>query len=696
MADENQSGAIEQPVINPDNLTQYMDPEEVKKIGRLVRDEFDRDILSRTDYDARRAKWLKLFAGVRDPKSFPWKDCANTHVPIIAYAALQFQARSSEALMPPKEVAKCYATDGTAVDSADRASKYMNWQMYYQMDEWVDDMDALLMILPVMGSAYKKTYYDRTTQRPSSRLLSVDEFVTPYRCRRVEEAPRKTHVLWKTKNDLMLGQRDGLYVNVDALPDKPSSPTLEMPQYREESDKIQGESMPADFDKFKILEQHRLLDLNFDLASNSFLPSDGIQKDYIVTVDYDTQTVLRITPNLYFNEIEQKYEPFEYFTAYSFIPNPDSHYSFGFGHLLDHLNETADTIINQLIDAGTLANLQGGFINKRSGIRRGDLDVAPGQFKEVEAGSDDLRKAIFPFQFKEPSNVLFTLLGLLQNYAKEITSTADWMSGQMPPSDTAATTIIAVIEQGLKVFSSIQKRCHRSLGRELRKIFKLNAVHLDERVYFVVQDSTSREFKTLKSGKADFANMVDVIPVSDPNITSRAEQLIKAQQVLTEAKSNPLMAQNPMSLYFATKAYLEAFDARNIDQILPMPEPQEPPDLTPEEEHAEFLRDVSVKPLPQQDHVHHITNHKAFQASVWFNQLTPQGKKVFEAHMRDTLAFLYLAQEQALKEQVQLIGKRQQLEGVLNAGRSVRPGGMEGVEPPPDNQGVPGQAQGAA
>jgi len=672
--------------ISPDNLVIYLDRDSVSEIGNLVRTEFDADILSRTDYDKRRANWLKLFAGVREKKNFPWPDASNTHLPLLASACLQFQARASEALMPPKQAAKCFATDKRYKDASLRAEKYLNYQLYYEMDEWQEDMDALLLLLPIMGSAYKKTVYDRIMGRVSSRLLTADEFVTPYGFRRLEDCPRKTHVLWKSKNDLMLEAQQGVYVNVEDLPDMPETPNYDMPEYKEQSDKISGQTYTSYFDKRKVLEQHRLLKVRYNPQTNKIEDEDGIQRPYVVTVDYDSGKVLRITPRFYFNTMKNREETFEFFTNYIFIPNPDSHYGFGFGHLLDHINETADTIVNQLIDSGTLANVGAGFINKRSGIKRGDVQFALGQFREVDMASDDIKKAIFHLDFKEPSNTLFTLLGSLQTYAEQVTSTSDWMGGQMPPSDTAATTIIAVIEQGLKVFSSVQKRCHRSLQRELKKIFLLNAVNLNEKVYFTVQDPSTKEMETYQTGRSDFSSPIDVIPVSDPNITSQAERLLKAQQILNEVKSNPLTGQNPQSLYFATKEYLEAFQCGYVDQILPPPKPQEPPDLTPEEENAEFIREVGAHALPQQDHVFHIKSHNAFLISNWGESLKPHGKNLVDAHLKDHLAFAYLQQEQNMKDMKKIGGSSEPV-------RSIPAGRGGGVETPSGDQGVQGVSE---
>lgn len=667
--------------INPNNLALSLEKEALDKIGNQVVEEYDADVESRREFDKRRANWVKLFAGFRDPKTFPWKDSANTHLPLIASACLQFQARAYEALLPSKDVAKCYSTDGKSVDAAVRASQYMNFQLSYQMEEWEEDMDALLMYLPLMGSCYKKTYFDDILKRNVSRMLGVDEFVTNYKCKRIEDATRKTHIIWMTLNDIKKRMASKIFIDTDEVPMEPVSETMKspMPEYREQVDKVNEQTEPAHpyQDKRPILEQHRDLELNYDFVNNKFDTEDGIKRPYVVWVDYETKKVLRIISRIYIDEMGTA-QTLEYFTAYPFIPNPESHYAFGFGHLIDHINETADTILNQLIDAGTLSNVRGGFVRKRSGMKRGDVDFEMGVFKEVDTMTDDIRKDIFPLDFKPPSNVLFTLLGLLQTYVKDLTTTADWMSGQLPPSDTAATTMLAVIEQGLKVFSTIQKRCHRAFKRELKKIFILNRAYLDENVYYIVQDSTSREITTLQSGRMDFNSMIDVIPVSDPNITSKAERLIKSQQALQNVRTSPLTAQDMDAQYVVEREYYEALGIQNIDVWFKKPTPKVPPDLPPTEENAMFLKETSTPALIQQDHAKHLMVHDEFAMSIWGQELTPQGKNLYEAHRKEHLALAYLV-EQKLKimAQEQMIASGGMLGNAGNFGQGIGQG-MEG------------------
>lgn len=632
---------------NP-NLALYINSETLQKWGQMCREEYDADKDSRIEFDKRRAGWLKLFSGIRNPKNFPWDNASNINIPLLAMAVLQFQARAYDALIPPKEIVKVWSVDGTAINSGKRASRYMNYQLQYGIEDWEEEMDRALLLTGLAGSAYKKTYYDQYSKEVKSETLTVDEFVTSYKCKNLDTCPRASHILWMQINDIRIRETDQFYINTENIKQPLSnfSQVNPSPIYTEERDKAEGVAEPLEqyVNMRPIIEQHRLLPISYDPLQRIFYENSGIEKPFIVWFDYESSAILRISPAEYYDPVEDKIQRATYFTAYGLIPNPDSHYSLGFGHFVDYLNEAGNSILNQIIDAGTLANVIGGFVAKRSGIKRGNLKFSMGQFQEVEVFTDDIRKALYQFNFKPPSNVLFQVLGLIKDYVKDITSTADWMGGKAPPSDTAASTMLAVIEQGLKLYSTIQKRLHRSFRKELKKIFILNRFYLDEKKYFVVQDSTSPEAQEEQAyvGRKDFENYMDVVPVSDPNVTSKAERLIRSKEVLTEIKANPLTAQNKKSLYIATRSYLSDLEARELDQMLPEPQEEQPKDLPPTEENSMVLKETIVPALEQQDHADHILQHEDFMNSSWNTRITQQGKNVLEAHIREHLSFMYI------------------------------------------------------
>jgi hypothetical protein len=637
------------------NLAEGKKEEELKKIGNTVCEDYESDMHSRSGWDERIKRWYTLFSGLIEHKTHPWENASNVNIPLMSTACLQFQSRAYEALLPPKEIAKCFSTDGQSIDSAARCQKFMNWQLTDQMEEWEENMDILLLMLPIYGVGIKKTYFDSVLGRNVSITLRADEFAAPYGVKRLEDSPRMTHAYMMHLNDIKIKGKEGLWINIDDLGEGNATEarTKLATEHRQKTDESTGVSdTPQSKDRPRlILEQHRTLDMD----------DDGIEEPYIVTVDDETGLVLRIEERTY-----------GYFTAYSFIPNPDSWMGFGFGHLLEHLNHSANTLINQLIDSGTLANTVSGLFDRRAGFKSGDLSFEMGEFRGVDVRADDISKAIYQFKFNPPSQVLFALLQMLQGYSRELSSVSETMLGKLPPSDTTATSMLAVMEQGLKVFSTIHKRIHRVFKKELKKIALLNARNLDERVYFTVQDSTSQEMKTYRAGRIDFANNIDVTPVSDPTITSRAEKLIKAQQAREVGLQSPLTSQDPEALYELEKNLYIALEVPNIDKILKKPEPQEPPDLPPIEEESQFLREVWVQPLPHQDHQAHLQSHQIFSESQWSEQLTPQGKKLLEAHIKETFALLYLQH------------------GATDAANI---GGLQDVAEPPVLEGFTGEAE---
>lgn len=596
-----------------------------------------------------------------------WTMNSNVHIPLMGVACLQFQARAYESLVPQKEVAKCWATDGKAIDSAARATRYMNYQLFDEMEEWEEDMDLLQLLLPIYGSAVKKTYYDNQKKRAVSLTLGHDSFVAPYGVKRLEDATRKTHFFYLYPDEIKRKVKSGQYIKeADTLETgRPITAQSLEPELKEQSNKITGQTEAAGLKIYPrlFIEQHTKLELD----------ENGIQSPYIITIDVDTEMVVSIKKCTYISILGNEEKEFEYFTSYSFIPNPESWMSYGFGHFLEGLNESGNTIINQLIDAGTLSNVSGktGLINKRAGLKKNKIDMALGQFNEIDMSGDDIKKSMYIYDFKEPSQVLFSLLGFIREFSREISTVSEALMGKLPPSDTTATTMLAVMEQGMKVFSTIHKREHRSLKKELKKIFIINSLYLDEQKYYTVQDSTSPEMQTYKIGRLDFLNLIDVRPASDPNITSRAEKLVKARSTYEIAMQNPLMVNDMEAIYEITKDLLIANEVSNIDQKLKKPQPQEPPDLTPQEEHAEFLKEKMVEPLPLQDHFAHLQEHTIFSQSEWFTQLTPQGKKVFEEHTRKTMAWAYLVEQEQIKKQTEAID-----EGFGNTGGMVGMGGI--------------------
>ena len=620
--------------------------EMLAEMGKIVREEYNIDKSSRTEWEENTARSVKLFSTFMRAKNYPWPNSSNVCLPFLSIASIQFQARAYDALIPAKEVVKVLNTDFNnkdEVERADRVGKYMNYQLLYKMDDFEENMDKTLMQLPLEGSVFKKTYYDAIKKRNVSEYISAFDFVMNYKAKNLDSAERKTHVLYFTVDKIRKRVQSGIF-RKNAWDLKPGTENISSP-IQQTADEAEGKSPPApEHNQERILlEQHRDWDLD----------GDGIAEPYVITVDYETEMVLRITDRRTKDSLGKEVT-IEHFTEYIFIPNPEGSYGLGFGTLISGLNESANSILNEIIDAGALANLQGGFFLEGYGLKGKDFKFERGVYKGVklQVGVNDIRKLIYDFDFKGPSQSLFAVLGLLFEYSKLVSSVSETMTGQLPASDTPATTVLALIEEGRKVFSAIHKRAHRSFKKELKKNYRLNSIYLDEREYFQVLGETNMPTgEILQAGRADFVDTYDVIPVSDPIITSRSEKVAKAQAIVQDVRTNPLTAGNQEANYIATKRYYEALEIPNVEELLKNPEP---PDLPPEEENAGFLMEKPAVVLPTQDHAHHLEVHKEFlspEFAQFSQQLTPAGQKLSQAHVQEHTASMYLAQEQALQEQ---------------------------------------------
>jgi len=628
---------------SPHNSGMKMKGEEIlKEMGRVVVDEYKLDKSSRSEWEENIAKVLKLFTSFMGQKNFPWEHASNVNLPMLAIAVLQFQARAMDAIIPSREVVKVFDPGGNDMERSDRVSKYMNYQLLYSMENFESQFDKTLMQLPIEGAAFKKSYYDHTKRQNVSEYIPAMDLVMNYGAKTLEDAHRKTHAIPMTKNDIRKRVRAGVFAQ-KAWDLEAGSEDTEKSLIRQMSDDSMGETDPGgEYNRPRIiLEQHRTWDLD----------GDGIEEPYVITVDLEKSMVLRIVSRSYTDSLGRE-QIDEYFTDYQFFPNPEGGvYGLGFGTLLRGLNESANSIVNEVIDAGMLANMQGGFFLRSSGLKTADLKFERGQYKAVDAWVDDIRKALYTFDFKGPNQTLYAVLGLLYEYSKMVSSISETMTGQMPASDTPATTVLALIEEGRKVFSTIHKRIHRSFKKEVKKLYRLNSRFLDENEYFRVLGKTNiPDGAQMRVGRADFMDTYDIIPVSDPNITSRAEKIAKAQQVAQDIRTNPLTANNQRANYLATKAYYEVLEVPNVEELLQSPEP---PDLSQDEENAGFIMNKPANVLPDQNHQQHIQSLQEFLASEFAQQLTPEGNQLADKHGREHMAQLYLQQKEMKLRQMQ-------------------------------------------
>jgi len=556
---------LETIIENTKNLAEELDDDTLISIGNDVVEGYETDKASREPWEKDLKTWTELALQISGNKTYPWPNAANIKYPLLATAAMQFAARAYPTLVPSDgKIVKCRITgfdhDGEKTKRAERISKHMSYQVLEEMEDWEEDMDKLLICLPIAGTCFKKTYWNPNKQRNCSILVLPKTLVVNYFCRRLEEAERITEVLTQTKRKVKELQNQGLYLDV-----KLSDPSVgtEDPT-KSINEAFQNTTSEDNTTPYIVLEQHTYLDLD----------QDGYSEPYIVTVELDSHKVLRIIPRFNGDSVivDEKskvisIEATQYYTKYSFIPNPDGgFYDLGFGRLLGPLNNSANTIINQLVDAGSLSNLQSGFIGKGLRIKMGETKFVPGEWKAVNATGDDIKKQIFALPVREPSDVLFKLLDLLLKSGKELASVAEIFVGKMPGQNTPATTTMATIEQGMKVFTSVYKRVYRSLASEFKKIYKLNREYMNNEEYISVLDEPvqQEDYKGPEN---------DIYPGADPTAVSSQEKQAKIQAVMQLLQLGTI---DPMAV---TMLYLEAHEIPNPEKLMKQPQPQPDPKM---------------------------------------------------------------------------------------------------------------------
>lgn len=496
------------------NIADHLTDEQLTEIGSEVQRGFEDDDTSRSEWKHHIEDWTKLAKQTIEPRTYPWPNASNVKYPLLSTAAMQFAARAYPSLVPSSgKVVNARVVgkdlDGAKYERAQRVSSYMSWQLMEQMYGWEEDMDRMLIMLPIVGCMFKKTYWDSIDKKNCSKLVLPKNLVVNYWTTCLEKSERISELIEMSPRILKERQMAGVFREIDL-----STPNTML-----------GADTPPvdDTTPHLLIEQHTFLDLD----------EDGYREPYIVTIHKDSGDVLRIAANydedtIIFNDENElvKISPIQYYTKFGFIPNPDGgFYDIGFGTLLGPLNESVNTLINQLVDAGTLNNLQAGFLGKGLRIKMGETRFQPGEWKTVNATGEDLKKSIFPLPTKEPSAVLFQLMGSLITSGKELASVAEIFTGKMPGQNTPATTTMATVEQGMKVFTAVYKRIFRSLASEFDKLYRLNVVYANPTEYVAVIDEeiTQEDFNS-----TDY----NIYPGADPTATSQQEKLMKAQGLM--------------------------------------------------------------------------------------------------------------------------------------------------------------------
>lgn len=650
-------------IIGELNIASKFTDEQQSTLIERVFNGYETDNSSRKSWVDAAEEGFKLVDQILEEKNYPWEGAANVKYPLITVAAMQFAARAYPNIINGSQIVKS-KTNGDPNDEvmaghATAVQKHMNWQLTEEIENWDAETDAMLHALPVVGTYFRKTFYDEAGEAVDSIIVNPLNVIINNKSKSLERTRRITHEIELSKNDVIERERSGEFETI--------------------SDKMESTN---DQDTEEFLEQHCWFDWD----------DDGYEEPYIVTVHSNSRSLCRVVScakDILLNDKGEvkKIVPYSYWTKYSFIPNPKGEmYDLGFAHLLGPLNHSVNTVFNQLLDAGALSNLQAGFIAKQARGISGQMKLKPGEWIPIDTLGQNLKDSIFPLPVRDPSNVLFQLLGMMNEMAMKISSVTDVMTGDSPGQNVPATTSLAMIEQGLKVFTAIYKRIHRALKSELGKIYVLNSIFVDQKTF-----TLDGAVENVSKSNYTQGNMT-IVPVTDPTQASQTQQLAKAQALLQVLPINPTKS----GKIFTLTKYYEAVGMQPDEIALlldkkeleaPQPTPPEVIKLQLDAQTAKDTNEIKRMELEQ----------SLYKLNAEIEVLRTQAlKNIADAEAKEAGQQLdqYSLQLQALdaKHGAQSDITRQHLE-MLNNAQSTAAAPQQGQSPPmggpAGNQGVP-------
>jgi hypothetical protein len=603
-----------------ENLAEKMSDSELQTIASELLADYESDIASRKDWIQTYVDGLELLGLKIEERSEPWEGACGVYHPILSEALVKFQAETMMSIFPAQGPVKTLIIGKetqTKKEAAERVQNDMNYQLTEVMGEYRPETERLLWGLGLAGNAFKKVYFDPSLNRQVAMFVPAEDIVVPYGASSLESADRVTHVMRKTENEMQRLQLSGFYIDEDL-----GEPNNTLDEIEKKIAEKLGFRATTD-DRYKVLEMH----VNLDLEEDEFaLP-------YIVTIEKGTSKVLAIRRNWEpDDDLKQKRQ---HFVHYGYIPG-FGFYHFGLIHLIGAYAKSGTSIIRQLVDAGSLANLPGGFKTRGLRVKGDDTPIAPGEFRDVDVPSGAMKDNIMPLPYKEPSQTLLTLLNGIIEEARRFANTADLqvsdMSGQAPVGTT-----LAILERTLKVMSAVQARVHFSLKQELKLLKVIIADYTPEDYNY------DPEIGDRMAKKSDYDN-VDVIPVSDPNASTMAQKIVQYQAVLQLAAGAPQLYNMPL----LHRQMLEVLGIKHANKLIPLDEDQVPTD--PVSENQNILMQKPVKAFAYQDHEAHIKVHmNAMQDPKILEVLgqSPQAQNLqaaMQAHINEHLGFAYRVQ----------------------------------------------------
>ena len=582
-----------------DNLAELLPEDITDPIGSELVENYMDYKASRKEWEQSYTQGLDLLGFKYDNRTEPFQGASGATHPVLAEAVTQFQAGAYKELLPAEGPVRTQIVgnpDQQKEAQAQRVKDYMNYELMEKMEEYEPEFDQMLFHLPLAGSTFKKVYYDDLLGRAVSKFVPADDLVVPYSATSLEDAEAIIQTIKMSENDLRKQQVNGFYSDIELQkPQSTMKDDVEAKEHDLEGTKKTGKQEMI----YTLLECHVNLDLEGFEDKDAEMNPTGIKLPYIVTVDETSRKVLSIRRN--YEPTDPKRNKIQYFVHFKFLPGL-GFYGFGLIHMIGGLSRTATAALRQLLDAGTLSNLPAGF--KQRGIRVRDeaAPLQPGEFRDVDAPGGNLRDAFMTLPYKEPSQTLLALMGVVVQAGQRFAAIADMQVGEGNQQAAVGTTV-ALLERGSRVMSAIHKRLYAGMKQEFKLLSKVFKTYLPPVYPFDVVGGR-REIKQM-----DFDDRVDILPVADPNIFSMAQRISMAQTELQLATSNPQIH----NLYAAYRKMYEALNVKNIDQILPPPAPMAPMD--PSLEHINALGMKPFQAFRGQDHRAHVTSHLTFMST---------------------------------------------------------------------------------
>lgn len=611
------------------NLAEDMDDRELSSLASDLVSDFENDQVSRKEWIQTYVDGLELLGLKIEDRTEPWDGACGIYHPLLAEALVKFQAETIMSIFPAAGPVKAKILGKETQDkkeAAVRVQEDMNYELTEAMPEFRPETERMLWGLGLAGNAFKKVYEDPNIGRAVSLFVPAEDVVVPFGATNLESAERVTHVMRKTENDIRKLQVGGFYRDVDL-----GTPNNTLDEVEKKIAEKTGFTAVSD-ERYKLLEMQVELDLpGFEHEEDGEMT--GIALPYVVTIEKGSNTILSIRRN--WKPDDENYRPRQHFVHYGYIPGFGFYY-FGLIHLIGAYAKSGTSIIRQLVDAGTLSNLPGGFKTRGLRIKGDDTPIAPGEFRDVDVGSGAMRDNIMPLPYKEPSQVLMSLLNQIIENGRRFANTADMQVSDMSANAPVGTTL-AILERTLKVMSAVQARVHFSLKQELKLLKAIIAEHAPEEYSYEPVEGSR------KARRSDY-EMVEVIPVSDPNASTMAQKIVQYQAVLQLAQSAPNLYNMPL----LHRDMLEALGIKEASKLVPLAEDQKPTDPVTENQNALNLK--PLKAFAYQDHEAHIQVHMSAIQDPKIQKLVGQNPNAnaigaaMQAHLAEHLGFAYRVQ----------------------------------------------------